>query len=226
VVEERPSLPDWEPLTAELAERSLAADDPTGWFEPLYAAGRSGTVKMPWDRPAANRLLVAALGEVTADGRTAVVVGCGLGEDAEELARRGFRTTAFDVSPSAVAVARERHPQSSVDYRVADLFDLPADWQRAFDLVVEIVTVQSLPPSRQAEAAAAVSGLLSPGGELLVIASARAGSGEIALGDGPPWPLGHDEVQAFAVGGVTATRVDQVPTPIGPVWLARFDLTG
>jgi hypothetical protein len=52
-------LPDWQPLTAELAGRSLAADDPTGWFEPLYAAGRSGTIKMPWDRPA-NPLLVAA----------------------------------------------------------------------------------------------------------------------------------------------------------------------
>ena len=35
---EKDALPNWQPLTAELAERSLAADDPTGWFEALYAA--------------------------------------------------------------------------------------------------------------------------------------------------------------------------------------------
>ena len=94
-------LPDWQPLTAGLARRSLAADDATGWFEPLYAAGRSGSVKMPWDRPAANPLLAAAVREMDADGRSVVVVGCGLGRDAEEVARHGFRTTAFDVSASA-----------------------------------------------------------------------------------------------------------------------------
>jgi SAM-dependent methyltransferase len=219
------ALPDWQPLTAELVERSLAAGDPTGWFEPLYAAARSGTVKMPWDRPAANPLLAAALSKVRADGRRGMVVGCGLGQDAEDVARRGFCTTAFDVSPSAVAIARERYPASSVDYRVADLFDLPAEWERAFTLVVEIITVQALPPSRHREAAGAVASLLAPGGDLLVIASARAGSGEIALSDGPPWPLSRDELQAFAVGGVNTTQVDHVPTPYGPVWLARFRLT-
>jgi SAM-dependent methyltransferase len=147
---ERDDLPDWQPLTAELAERSLAADDPTGWFEPLYAAGRAGTVKMPWDDRRRTPLLMAMLGELDAEGRAAAVVGCGLGQDAEEVARRGFRTTAFDVSPSAVAIARDRHPDSPVDYRVADLLDLPAGWQQAFDLVVEIVTVQSLPPPSRA----------------------------------------------------------------------------
>jgi hypothetical protein len=40
--------PDWEPLAAELAARSLAGDDPIGWFERISAAGRSGTVSMPW----------------------------------------------------------------------------------------------------------------------------------------------------------------------------------
>jgi 2-polyprenyl-3-methyl-5-hydroxy-6-metoxy-1,4-benzoquinol methylase len=118
--------------------------------------------------------------------RSAVVVGCGLGQDAEEVARRGFRTIASDVSPSAVAVARERHPESPVTYVVANLFDLPAGWQEAFDLDVEIVTVQSLPPTRRPEAATAVAGLLAPGGDLLVISSARPESDPIPLQPGPP----------------------------------------
>ncbi|MCU7728993.1 class I SAM-dependent methyltransferase [Actinoplanes sp. KI2] len=225
VVAEKDALPDWQPLTAELAKRSLAADDPTGWFEPLYAAGRSGSVKMPWERRAASPPLVDALAQMKAEGRTAVVVGCGLGQDAEEVARRGFRTTAFDVSPSAVQIARERRPESAVTYVVADLLDLPAGWRHAFDLVVEIITVQALPPARQPEAAAAVAGLLAPGGDLLVISSARLEPDPIPLQQGPPWPLSRNEVQAFAVAGVRATRVDLVPTPSGSAWLARFTRT-
>jgi hypothetical protein len=36
--------PDWELLATELAARSLAAVDPTGWVERIYAAERTGTV--------------------------------------------------------------------------------------------------------------------------------------------------------------------------------------
>jgi SAM-dependent methyltransferase len=222
VAEQGNEIAGWQPLSAKLVERALAAGDPTGWFEPLYAAGRAGTVQMPWDRAVPFPFLMTALPEAAAAGQTAVVVGCGLGADAEELARRGFRTTAFDVSPSAVAEARERHLGTTVDYQVANLFDLPHHWNQAFDLVLEVVTVQSLPPSRQPEAAAAVAGLLAPGGDLLVIASARSGSADIALEDGPPWPLRRDDLLTFAVGGVTMIAVEETSTPRGPAWLARF----
>jgi len=33
-----------------------------------------------------------------------------------------------------------------VRYVAADLLDLPSRWRRAFDIVVECTTVQSLPP--------------------------------------------------------------------------------
>ena len=73
------------------------------------------------------------------------MVGCGLGDDAEELARRGYDAAAFDVIEKAIAWCRRRFPDSAVDYRVADVFALPEEWQRAFDLVVEIQTIESLP---------------------------------------------------------------------------------
>jgi hypothetical protein len=69
-----------------------------------------------------------------------VVVGCGLGADAEFVARHGFATTAFDISATAVRTAQQRYPTSPVDYRTADLFDL----------VVEIINVQALPVSLRA----------------------------------------------------------------------------
>jgi 2-polyprenyl-3-methyl-5-hydroxy-6-metoxy-1,4-benzoquinol methylase len=78
----------------------------TAWFERLYAAGGG----VPWDRGAPHPLLADwARGRSFAGGR-ALVVGCGLGEDAELVARLGFVTTAFDVSPTAIERARERFP--------------------------------------------------------------------------------------------------------------------
>ena len=108
-----------EQNATRLAHESIAAGDPTGWFERLYAAAADGLTAVPWDRRAPSPLLVqwAAASEraerqpsaTRPDGptatktETALVVGCGLGDDAEFIASLGFRTVAFDISA-------ERHP--------------------------------------------------------------------------------------------------------------------
>ena len=58
-------------------------------------------------------------------GRRALVVGCGLGDDAVEVARRGAATTAFDLSPTAVAWCRRRFPDAPVTWTTADLLATP-----------------------------------------------------------------------------------------------------
>ena len=45
----RLTSPDWQTHADVLAERFVAANDPTGWFNELYSAGAKGTVTMPWD---------------------------------------------------------------------------------------------------------------------------------------------------------------------------------
>ncbi len=124
----------------------------------------------PWEHDDPHPALVERV-VVPPDGehRTAVVVGCGLGADAEHLSRLGYVTTAFDVAPSAVAAARDRRPGSAVTYAVGDLLDLPAAWRRAFDLVVEVYTVQAVHRVVRAELTAGVRSLVAPGGTLLVI---------------------------------------------------------
>src|ERR1017187_7080256 len=77
--------------------------------------------------------------------RGALVVGCGLGEDAEYIARLGYATTAFDIALTAIAAARSRFPGSPVEYQVADLLAPPPWWSHAFALVVESTTLQALP---------------------------------------------------------------------------------
>lgn len=201
-----------------------AEDDPVGWFEELYNAGEAGDIELPWSRTDPHPLLaewVAARG-IHGPGR-AVVVGAGLGADAEYIAARGFDTTGFDVSETAVRVCRERWPGSPVQYRVADLLDLPADWRGAFDLVVEVLTVQALPVALRSRATDGVRGLLAPGGTLVVVAL-RAQDG-VAPEPGPPYPLTRGDVEAFGAGLDTVT-VRETALDGSPRWLAEFRRPG
>ncbi|MDX6326620.1 MAG: hypothetical protein QOK15_2974 [Nocardioidaceae bacterium] len=188
--------------------------DPTSWFEQLYAAARTGSVTVPWDRRTAHPLLTEWTSRHAVDGRgrTAVVVGCGLGSDAEHLAGRGFATTAFDVSPTAVATAQERHPSSTVHYTIADLLALPRDWRSAYDLVVEALTVQSLPPPLHGRAIEAVCSLVAPDGTLVVVAGAHEEGEELT---GPPWPLTRGEIDLFSTGELEATSIEVLPATDG-----------
>lgn len=212
---------DWAPESAVLAARALAEGRPTGWFEELYAAGERGETTVPWDRAAAGPELVhwlAGLGP--ADGRRAVVIGCGLGGDAETVGALGFATTAFDIAPTAVATARRRHPGSPVDYQVADLLDPPASWVGAFAVVVEIITVQALPVALRAPATAAVAALVAPGGQLLVVEYVRAD--DSAPSAQPPWAFTRAEITAFAEHGLELTALEQTPATR---WRAEFRRT-
>ncbi|HWD03465.1 MAG TPA: class I SAM-dependent methyltransferase [Amycolatopsis sp.] len=204
------------------AERALAGGDPTGWFEPLYAAAEAGQAVVPWFRGEPGAELAAWVAGQEAGGRSALVVGCGMGDDAELLAAAGFRTSAFDVSPSAIKAALNRFPDTRVAYRTADLLDPPAEWRHTFDVVVEILTVQSLPRSVRAAAISAVSGFLAPGGTLLVGAVAEE-SIDLATWSGPPWPLNRAEVESFAANGVTPVSITRVRD--GARWWATFTRT-
>jgi SAM-dependent methyltransferase len=206
-----------------LAARSLEADDPTGWFERLYSAAGNGEAVVPWYHGGPLALLVQWATGRSGAGSRAIVVGCGLGDDAEFVAGLGYDTLAFDVAPSAVEQARQRFPESTVDYHAADLLALSAEWRHGFDLVVENFTVQSLPESVRSIATGAVAGLVAPGGTLIVHASVRRDGAPPRTG--PPWPLRRAEVEAFAVDGVEAHNVAEVPEPDDPsytVWQAEF----
>lgn len=212
---------DWDREAAVLAAEALAAGRPTEWFDRLYAAARRGEIGLPWDLVHPNTALVewAENGRIRGDGRTAVVVGAGLGRDAEYVGGLGFDTTAFDVSDNAITVVKERHPDSPVHYTVADLFDLPAVWSRAFDLVVESFTVQALPVDVRQQATAAVAGLVAPGGTLLAIANAREDGDQPRTA--PPWPLTRAEIDAFATDGLVPVTIDR-STQDAQRWRAEF----
>jgi SAM-dependent methyltransferase len=178
-----------------LANESIAHGDAVGWFERLYAEAERGESVVPWADLAPNPHVVEWLDRARPAPGRALDVGCGLGDTAEDLARRGFEVVAFDVAPTAVEQARRRFPKSRVDYRVADLLALPRDFEGAFDLVVECYTLQVLPPEARGRAVDALRRTLRPGGTLLVVARGREPDdppGEM------PWPLTRAEVEAIA----------------------------
>jgi SAM-dependent methyltransferase len=187
----------------ELAQAHLAQGDALGWFEPLYAEAQGNPERVPWADLIPNPNLSEWLDRkaIRGDGRSALVVGCGLGDDAELLAARGFRVTAFDVASSAVAWCRQRFPKSSVQYETADLLNPPPTWNGAFDFVFEAYTLQVLKSAEmRRQAVSRLAAFPKPGGTLLVICRGReAGDPEGQM----PWPLLRDELTALEKCGLT-----------------------
>lgn len=211
------------PIEQFIAE-SYASGDPTGWFERLYAAAEDGNATVPWDRGAPHRLLVPWTQRRDLDGRgkRALVVGCGLGADAEYIASLGYETVAFDISASAIRAAQKRFPNSPVTYLTADLLNPPDDWRAAFDLVVESQTVQALPKELHQEAIVNSGIFVAPGGTLLVLAAAGRDDTPVS---GPPWPLTRSEIDSFAANGLQSVNVEEIPDSDQPNvrrWCAEF----
>jgi 2-polyprenyl-3-methyl-5-hydroxy-6-metoxy-1,4-benzoquinol methylase len=195
-------------FVAELAARHVASGRPTGWFEPLYAAASGDAGRIPWADLAPNPGLLAwaaRQGTVPSKGARALVVGCGLGDDAEEMARWGAEVVAFDISATAVEWAKRRFPGSRVHYEAADLLDTPAAWARAFTFVFEAYTLQSIPQSMRPMAIGRVANFVAPGGTLLVIARGRDEREDV---EGPPWPLAASELEPFEAAGLETVRFE------------------
>jgi SAM-dependent methyltransferase len=179
----------------QLARAYIGQGDPTGWFEALYVAAHGDPSRISWADLAANPSLVEWLDGHPMDGRRrTATVGCGLGDDAEELARRGLDVVAFDVSETAIRWCKNRFPGSTVAYVVADLFDPPQDWEESFDLVLEAYTLQVLPPELRLPAIERIANLAAPGGTLLVISRGREAGDDTGQ---MPWPLTREELRRF-----------------------------
>jgi 2-polyprenyl-3-methyl-5-hydroxy-6-metoxy-1,4-benzoquinol methylase len=191
------------------------------WFEAVYSLAEGDPAGVPWAHLEPRPLLEEWLAGRPIAGLRALEVGCGLGDNAEALARAGARVVAFDLVERAVQWARERFPRSDVDYRAADLFHAPQEWRGAFDFVHELYTLQALPATLLPDAARALASFVAPGGTLLIISRARDEEEELG---GPPWPLTRTAVESFAVDGLRLVALEDI-SPSGGLarhWRAAF----
>lgn len=183
-------------------ELHIREDDPVEWFEDLYGHSDTGGAGVPWASMQTHASFATWLQthELAGANRSALVVGCGMGDDAMELRRRGFGVTAFDASASAINLCKKRFPGSGVEFVQADLFDPPAQWTGQFDFVLEIYTVQAVPPTYEDKAITNIAEFVAPGGQLVVIA--EVGVGERSFDEGPPWLLTPQHVDHFVSRGL------------------------
>lgn len=205
-----------------LAAEAVARGDATGWFDEIYKAASGDASVIPWADQKPNPWLIEWLDreKPVARGSTAVVVGCGLGDDAEELSRRGFEVTGFDISETAIEWARRRFPDSAVEYRTGDLFNLPGPMEGAFDFVFEAYTLQPLPIGVRDAAIAAVASLVAPGGSLLVVTRGRENDEEPA--GPPPWALSYAELELLEHAGLMRSSFEDFIDPFRDAPLRRF----
>lgn len=170
----------------------------SAWFNKLYEEHKENHGSIPWARQAVNPLLDSYLSDETQTHKgKALVVGCGLGDDAHALELAGYDVLAIDVSEVALKLAQERSIESSIKYEKQDIFDMPEKYKGYFDFVFESLTIQSLPIEFREKMIKAISEVVAPRGKLLIVAHKRE-----KLLSGPPWPLTQDEVDMFKAEGL------------------------
>jgi 2-polyprenyl-3-methyl-5-hydroxy-6-metoxy-1,4-benzoquinol methylase len=188
--------------------------DATGWFETLYQQAKGDSSQVPWAKLIPHPSLQNWLNKTNKpENKTALVIGCGLGDDAEALAQKGYSVKAFDISSSAIAWCRQRFPNSTVNYQVANLLNLEQNWFGKFDFIFECRTIQSLPLEMRLKVIKAIVPLLSSQGILMVITRLRDNEEPPS---GPPWPLSEGELKQFEELGLQETNRTPYIDPNNP----------
>jgi SAM-dependent methyltransferase len=146
----------------------------------------------PWDKGEAAPPLVDFLKEHKIQGRI-LVPGCGLGYDAKVLASQGAQVVGIDIAKSAIQKSREINRDFSIEYKLADLFDLPASLRGSFDWIWEHTCFCAISPERRKDYVEAVSKALKPNGSFLGVFYLDPDSPE----GGPPFGVTRQELNDF-----------------------------
>lgn len=100
------TLEEKRELVKNLVAKYSHSDQPFAWFEELYAGAKNDPSLIPWAKlePTSHLQDWSKNHRLRKENESlkAVVVGCGLGDDAQLLQEVGFQVTAFDLSPTAI----------------------------------------------------------------------------------------------------------------------------
>ncbi|MFK5938722.1 MAG: class I SAM-dependent methyltransferase [Sulfurimonas sp.] len=199
-------------------------DDPTGWFNSIYTDAEGDHKNVFWADLETSPYLLSWLedNKLHTKSKKAIVIGCGVGDDAEALSTHGYKVTAFDIAPEAINLCQKRYPDTTVNYLVADLFNYSKSWAENFDLVYECNTIQVLPHKYRIQARDAMISLLVKNGIILVSCRSRL-TGEQE--DDIPLPLDKEEMNGFVHCGLkqeSFVAYDDTQTPPVPHFFATY----
>ena len=185
----RAQLETYFDRTAVAAWARLTSDAPVSGIRATVRAGR-------------DRMRATLLSYLPADltGLRILDAGCGTGSLAVEAAERGADVVAIDLSPTLVALARERAPQHlAIDFRTGDMAD-PALGR--FDHVVAMDSLIHYRAPDMARAAAQLAGLADR--SLVFTFAPRTALLTIMHAAGQLFPRGD---RSPAIEPVTPTRI-------------------
>lgn len=207
--DEKQSYEERRARTRKLAAEFNEKGDPLGWFDALYKEAEGDSEKVPWADMEPNRYFRewAESKGLKGDGRSALVVGCGLGDDAKYLDDLGFIVTAFDISPTAIDWAGKHYADSNINFQVGDLFKPDSRWLGAFDFVLEIYTIQPLPLEMRSMVIDSIAAFVAPGGRLVVVTRGREDGEDVDI---VPWPLSREELARFGENGLAEESFDDI----------------
>ncbi len=182
---------------------------------------RTGTP--PWDigRPQAAFVRLLETGQIRGH---VLDVGCGTGEHALMAAAAGFTATGIDTAPTAIARAREKAVERSLEVRfeVGDALDL-SGLGRRFDTVLDCGLFHVFDDDDRARFVASLGGVVVPGGRYFMLCFS-----DRQPGDWGPRRVRRDELrQSFADGwrvdSIEETVLEITISPEGAqAWLASF----
>lgn len=143
-------------------------------YDAMYRVGYT-----PWEHPGeawtaslAQRLDLEEAERERPLGR-ALDVGCGRGQHAPELVRRGWETVGIDYAPRAIDAARRRGIHGAT-FVVGDVTNLPVDELGNFDFFFDVGCFQHLDSGQRAGAGRGMTAVANPGATLLMMAFSRS----------------------------------------------------
>lgn len=212
----------------ELATEFTDRGNMLGWFEEFYKEAAGDNSQIPWADLEPNKYFQTWAEDVglKGNGRTALVVGCGLGDDARYLDDLGFNVSAFDISPTAIEWAKRISEGRDIRFEMMDLFEPLRGWVGAFDFVLEIYTIQPLPMEMRERVIDSVAAFIAPKGELVVVTRGREDDQET---EQLPWPLSRQDLKRFETHGLTQTDfriMDGNEDPPLPRWVVQYVAKG
>lgn len=192
-----------------LAAEYAANGDVSGWFDALYREAAGDNEHIPWADLEPNRFFKAWAEKKGLRGneRKALVVGCGLGDDARYLFDLGFKVTAFDISPTAIDWAKKLHAGTDIQFETADLFLPFRAWFSAFDFVLEVYTIQPLPLEMRDRVIDSIAAFVGENGRLVVVTRGREDNEEP---EQLPWPLSRKDLSRFEKNGLTQADFNEI----------------
>lgn len=145
----------------------------------------------PWEKGKPHPALVDFLAENGPIGGEIFVPGCGSGHDVRALSTPENHVLGIDLAPSAIEKASAFPKVGNEEYRLADLFALPAEWNDRFDVVFEHTCYCAIDPALRADYLEAITRLLKPGGRFIAIFFLNPDNDD----EGPPFPVSVEELE-------------------------------